>query len=89
MIVQVAAGYADAAVEFHKGFATYDILPGMFIAEKAGLCVLDLNGATLSSRVDISAVFAAWDLDPKKPKRTRFVAAKHEALAREIIALVR
>jgi hypothetical protein len=27
-IIQVTAGYADVAIEFAKGFATYDILPG-------------------------------------------------------------
>jgi hypothetical protein len=26
MIIQVAAGYADATVEFTEGFAAYDIL---------------------------------------------------------------
>ena len=33
LIIQVAAGYADAAVEFTKGFATYDILPGFFLGK--------------------------------------------------------
>jgi len=33
-IIQVAAGYADVAIEFAKGFATYDILPGFYIALK-------------------------------------------------------
>ncbi len=88
-IIQVAAGYADAAVEFDKGFATYDILPGLFIGEKAGLTILDLDGNPLSSRIDIPSVFAAWKTDPKKPKRTKFVAAKDPALAHEIVELLR
>ncbi len=87
-ILQVAAGYADAAVEFDKGFATYDILPGIFIGEKAGLTMLDLDGNPLTSKIDIAAVFAAWRADSKKPKRTKFVAAKDPQLAREIVSLL-
>jgi len=88
-IIQVAAGYADAAVEFDKGFATYDILPGLYIGEKAGLTILDLDGNPLTSRIDIPAVFAAWQADSKKPRRTKFVAAKEPALAHEIVELLR
>lgn len=88
-IIQVAAGYADAAVEFDKGFATYDILPGLFIGEKAGLTILDLDGKPLTSKIDIPAVFAAWRADSKKPKRTKFVAAREPELAHEIVGLLR
>jgi fructose-1,6-bisphosphatase/inositol monophosphatase family enzyme len=35
-IIQVAAGYADVAIEFAKGFATHDILPGLYIGLKTG-----------------------------------------------------
>jgi myo-inositol-1(or 4)-monophosphatase len=88
-IIQVAAGYADAAVEFDKGFATYDILPGLFIGEKAGLTILDLDGNRLTSRIDIPSVFSAWRADSKKPKRTKFVAAKEPELAQQIVELLR
>jgi myo-inositol-1(or 4)-monophosphatase len=88
-IIQVAAGYADAAVEFDKGFATYDILPGLFIGEKAGLTILDLNGNPLSSQLNVADVFAAWTTDSKKPRRTKFVAAKEPELARAIVELLR
>jgi len=88
MIVQVAAGYADAAVEFAKGFATYDVLPGLFIGERAGLIILDLEGNRVTSRIDIPEVFAAYRRDSKKPKRIPFVAAKEESLAREIVGLL-
>jgi glycosyltransferase involved in cell wall biosynthesis len=40
----VAAGYADVAIEFAKGFATYDILAGFYIGLKSGLTILDLSG---------------------------------------------
>jgi myo-inositol-1(or 4)-monophosphatase len=88
-IIQVAAGYADAAVEFDKGFATYDILPGLFIGEQAGLTILDMEGRSLSSRIDVPAVFSAWKADSKKPKRTKFVAAKERELASQIVELLR
>ena len=87
-IIQVAAGYADAAVEFDKGFASYDILPGLFIGEKAGLTILDLEGKPLTSQLDIPSVFSTWRANPKKPKRTKFVAAKEPALAEEIVGLL-
>lgn len=88
MIIQVAAGYADAAVEFHKGFATYDILPGLFIGEQSGLTILDLDGKQLTSAVEIDNIFAAWKRDSKKPLRTQFVVAKEASLAREILSLL-
>ena len=88
MIIQVAAGYADAAVEFAKGFATYDILPGLFLGELAGLTLTDLAGKPLTTQLDIPAIFGAYRADPKKPSRTRFVAAKEPSLAREIVGLL-
>lgn len=88
-IIQVAAGYADAAVEFDKGFATYDILPGLYIGERAGLTILGMEGQPVTSRLDIPSVFAAYRADPKKPQRTKFVAAKEPALARQIVELLR
>ena len=89
MIIQVAAGYADAAVEFTKGFATYDVLPGLFIGLKAGLTILDpSNGQPVNCKLDIEDIFTTYRNDPKKPKRTSFVAANTEALAREIVELL-
>ena len=88
MIIQVAAGYADAAIEFHKGFAVYDILPGLFIGEQAGLTLLDLDGNDLTSTVEIDNIFEAWKRDPKRPLRTKFVVAKEASLARQILGLL-
>ncbi len=89
LIIQVAAGYADAAVEFDKGFATYDILPGLFIAEKAKLSILDLEGRPLRTRLDIPAIFSRYREDSSKPERTTFVAAKHPNLAKTLVELLR
>jgi myo-inositol-1(or 4)-monophosphatase len=89
MIIQVAAGYADAAVEFTKGFATYDILPGLFIGEKAGLTILDLKGNQITCCLDIEDIFATYRQNPKNPKRISFVAAKNEKLAKQIVGLIK
>jgi myo-inositol-1(or 4)-monophosphatase len=52
-IIQVAAGYADVAIEFAKGFATYDILPGLYIGLKTGLTIVDLSGDPITSKLDL------------------------------------
>ena len=89
MIIQVAAGYADAAVEFTKGFATYDILPGLYLGQRAGLTILDLDGNPLTAELDIDQIFKAHRINAKKPARLAFVAAKEPALAHEIVSLLR
>jgi fructose-1,6-bisphosphatase/inositol monophosphatase family enzyme len=88
-IIQVAAGYADVAIEFAKGFATYDILAGFYIGLKTGLTILDLNGNPITTRLDIDDIFAAYRADSKHPKRTPFVAAKNPALAEQVVRLLR
>ena len=88
LIIQVAAGYADAAVEFTKGFATYDILPGFFIGKRAGLTILDLEGNPINTNLDLDEIFDTYRKDSTKPKRTKFVAAKTEALARKVLELI-
>ena len=88
LIIQVAAGYADVALEFAKGFATYDILPGLFIAEQAGITILDLEGKPLTSRLDIDRILDGYRRDPKNPERVKFVAAKNPRLAQEVVELL-
>jgi myo-inositol-1(or 4)-monophosphatase len=88
-IIQVAAGYADLAIEFAKGFATYDILPGLYIGLKSGLTILDLDGHPISTQLDLEQIFAAFRKDAKHPKRTPFVAARNPALAEQVIRLLR
>jgi len=89
MILQVAAGYADAAVEFARGFSSYDLLPGLFIGERAGLTILDLEGRPISTRLDLDRLFHAYRRDPRHPERTTFVAAKHPGLAQRLVRLLR
>lgn len=88
-IIQVAAGYADIAVEFAKGFATYDILPGLYIGLKTGLTIVDLDGQPLDCHLDIDRIFADFRRDPRHPKRTPFIAAKEPALAEQAVRLLR
>jgi myo-inositol-1(or 4)-monophosphatase len=88
-IIQVAAGYADVAIEFAKGFATYDLLPGLYIGLQTGLTILDLNGNPILSRLDIDEIFAAFRRDSAHPQRTPFVAAKHPALAQQVVKLLK
>ena len=88
LIVQVAGGYADAAIEFTKGFATYDVLPGLFLGQQAGLTILDLHGNPISTKLDIESIFNTYRSDPKKPARTAFIAAKERSLAEEILSLL-
>lgn len=88
-IIQVAAGYADVAIEFAKGFATYDILPGFYIGLKTGLTILDLNGNRLTTRLDIDEIFATFRRDPQHPQRTPFIAARNPALAEQVLKLLK
>jgi myo-inositol-1(or 4)-monophosphatase len=88
-IIQVAAGYADVAIEFAKGFATYDILPGLYIALTAGLTVIDLNGNPITTRLDLDDIFHAFRCDSRHPKRTPFIATKEPALAEEVLRLLK
>ena len=86
-LIQVAAGYADVAVEFAKGFAAYDVLPGLYIGLKAGLTILDLDGNPLTTKLDLDPVFAAFRRDPRHPRRTPFIAARDPALAQQVLRL--
>jgi myo-inositol-1(or 4)-monophosphatase len=88
-IIQVAAGYADVAIEFAKGFATYDILPGLYIGLKTGLTILDLDGNPLTTKLDIDKLFAAFRRDAQHPQRTPFIAAKDPALAEQVLRLLK
>jgi len=88
LLVQVAAGYADMAIEFMKGFVAYDMPAGVYIADKARLTVLDLDGSPLSGQIDVDAVFDAFENDSKKLPRQAFVAAKNPELAREVLRLL-
>ena len=88
-IIQVAAGYADVAIEFAKGFATYDLLPGLYNGMKTGLTILDLSGHPLTAKLDIDQVFTTFHSDAQHPQRTAFIAAKDPALAEQVLRLLK
>ena len=89
MIIQVAAGYADAAVEFAKGFAAYDILPGLFIGSRAGLTILHTETRKpLPQSLDIEQLFQGFLEKPDRPLRTPFVATCNPELANRILDLL-
>src|ERR1017187_4125852 len=88
-IIQVAAGYADVAIEFAKGFGTSDILPGLYIGLKTGLTILGLHGNPITSRLNLGEIFAAFRKDSTHPKRTPFVAASNPALAEQVVRLLK
>jgi hypothetical protein len=75
-------------LEFAKGFATYDILPGLYIGLKTGLTILDLHGNPITSQLNLDEIFTAFRKDAKHPKRTPFVAARNSALAEQVIRLL-
>ena len=87
-IIQVAAGYADVAIEFAKGFATYDILPGLYIGLKTGLTIVDLSGNPITSKLDLEDIMATFRRDPQHPKRLPFIAAKEPTLAQQVLKLL-
>lgn len=88
-IIQVAAGYADVAIEFAKGFATYDILPGLYIGLKTGLTIVDLSGNPITSKLDLEDIIATFQRDPKHPRRIPFIAAKEPALVEQVLKLLK
>ena len=88
-IIQVAAGYADVAIEFAKGFATYDILPGLYIGLKTGLTIVDLSGNLITSKLDLEDIIATFQRDPAHPKRMAFIAAKEPALVEQVLKLLK
>ncbi|MGA2170140.1 MAG: hypothetical protein ABSG62_18235 [Terracidiphilus sp.] len=88
-IIQVAAGFADVAIEFARGFATYEALPGLYIGVKTGRTILDLDGNPITSKRDLAEIFAAFRKDSTHPKRTPFVATKDPALAEQLIRLLK
>lgn len=89
-LIQVAAGYADAAIEFARGFATYDVLPGLLLCRAAGVCLLDLKGQEIDvdAAINVESIFKQYRNDPKSPQRLPFVAAATHSLAQHLVGLL-
>lgn len=88
-IIQVAAGYADVAVEFCKGFALYDILVGYHIGLKSGLTILDLEGNLIEKTLNRELIVSSLTDDLEQSQlRIKFVAAQNADLAHRVIELI-
>lgn len=85
-LCHIATGATDAFVEFAKGFALWDLLPGQHILECAGGTVTDLNGDTLPwPTTDLT------DIDKMKPAmntRQTFIAAANPTLAQTLATTI-
>jgi len=79
----------DVSIEFAKGFATYDILPGLYSGLKIGLTILDLDGNPFTSQLDLAEIFAVFRKNSTHSKRTPFVAAKDPKPAEQAIRLLK
>ena len=85
-LCHVATGATDAFIEFAKGFALWDLLPGQFILESAGGTVYSLDGQPLPWPTN---AFANLDsLRDALTTRQTFVAANSTALAQALAGLI-
>jgi myo-inositol-1(or 4)-monophosphatase len=86
-LCHVATNATDAFVEFAKGFALWDLLPGQFILEAAGGVVCGLDGHSLPWPTD--AFNDAQSMRQALATRQKFVAANSIELAHAIAQLIR
>lgn len=82
-LCHVAAGLTDAMVEFAKGFAIWDLMPGHYILHAAGGCVLDLDGTPLPLDCGLDSMQA---IAAAMNRRQRFVAASGPELANTVVS---
>jgi myo-inositol-1(or 4)-monophosphatase len=81
-LCHIAAGQTDGMIEFAKGFAAWDLLPGHYILHAAGGTVLDLNGEPIDLDYGLdTAEHIATVMD----SRRKFVAAATTRLAHEML----
>jgi myo-inositol-1(or 4)-monophosphatase len=81
-LCHVAAGFADATVEFAKGFAIWDLAPGHYILHAAGGTSITLNGDPLSLDHGLTGL---TDIAEAMTPRQTFIAAATPQLARQIL----
>jgi myo-inositol-1(or 4)-monophosphatase len=81
-LCHVAAGMTDAMIEFAKGFAIWDLLPGQYILTAAGGTVFDLEGNELHLDRSLNSLA---DITNAMNQRQRFVAARSRTLARQLL----
>ncbi|MBP2471509.1 myo-inositol-1(or 4)-monophosphatase [Crossiella equi] len=81
-LCHVAAGLTDASVEFAKGFAIWDLLPGHYVLHAAGGTLIDLQGKPIALDYNLGSLESiAAAMNP----RQKFIAAGNPRLADEIL----
>ncbi|WP_280382766.1 inositol monophosphatase family protein [Nocardia wallacei] len=80
-LCHVAAGFSDAMIEFAKGFAIWDLLPGHYILHAAGGTVIQLDGTPLPLDYNLGSL---TNINRAMSTRRKFIAAGNSALADEI-----
>jgi myo-inositol-1(or 4)-monophosphatase len=80
-LCHVAAGFSDAMIEFAKGFAIWDLLPGHYILHAAGGTVTDLHGIPITLDYDLNSM---TNINRAMSRRQKFIAAGNANLAEEI-----
>lgn len=84
-LCHVAAGFTDAMIEFAKGFAIWDLMPGHYVLTATGGAVVDLEGTPIS----FANKFDSLDgIGHAMNGRQRFIAARTAELAAELVSLV-
>jgi myo-inositol-1(or 4)-monophosphatase len=80
-LCHVAAGFSDAMIEFAKGFAIWDLIPGHYILHAAGGTVADLSGKPIPLDYDL---YSLVDINNAMNRRQKFIAARTTGLVDEI-----
>jgi myo-inositol-1(or 4)-monophosphatase len=78
----IAAGQTDGMIEFAKGFAAWDLLPGHYVLHAAGGTVLDLNGQPILLDYQLGS---AAQIAAAMNRRQSFVAAATPELANAML----
>jgi hypothetical protein len=50
---------------------------------------VDLSGNPITSKLDLEDIIATFRSDPQHPKRMPFIAAKEQALAEQVLKLLK
>ncbi|WP_280361366.1 inositol monophosphatase family protein [Nocardia wallacei] len=80
-LCHVAAGFSDAMIEFAKGFAIWDLLPGHYVLHAAGGVVTDLLGMQIELDYGLDSIAS---IGQTMGRRRTFIAAGTTRLAEEI-----
>lgn len=83
-LCHVAAGFTDAMIEFAKGFAIWDLMPGHYILTAAGGTVTQLDGKPLP----IPTLDTIEGITASMRRRQRFIAARTTDLAAELASVL-